>query len=539
MPSRVLPCVLSLCCVLPWLGCRTDPEPPAEGEGEGEGEGRGSLHLRVHVIGDFHGALEPGPTLGGAAYLAAHLAERRQDAEHTLFVAAGDLIGASPLPSALQHDEPSLAVLGAMGLAASALGNHELDEGPAELLRLQHGGCHPDDDCGDAPWPGASFPFLAANVELDDGSLFLPASTLLEVGNARIGIVGAATRTTPSVVVPSGTEGLTFLDEAETIRTEAAALRDAGADAVIAITHVGAGIAVPGCFTGPAADLADAVKDDVDLLVSGHSHITFACVRDGLPVIATGTRGEVLGEVELFFDLDLGTVTQTDPVTYVVDHTLTPDPVIEALVTDAVAEAAVRGDVVVGTLTEDLTRLPSAAGESTLGAVVADSHLAITTELGAQVAFMNAGGLRAELLMAPSGDEAEGEVTYAEAFAVQPFGNVLKTFTVTGAELHTLLEDQFTGGQGIYLVAGISYAWSVSGVDGARVDPLSVFVNDAPLDLEADYRVTANEFLLGTPPFLVARDVQTGVVDVEGFAAWLTVESPVSAPTEPRITTVP
>ncbi|HZX42398.1 MAG TPA: bifunctional metallophosphatase/5'-nucleotidase, partial [Myxococcaceae bacterium] len=182
----------------------------------------GPVHVQLLALNDFHGNLEP-PTgtirlpdgtvpAGGGAWLAAHVARLRSEEPDSLVVGAGDLVGASPLASALTHDEPSIALMDALPLDVSCVGNHEFDEGLEELLRLQRGGCRTDESCKGPAFAGARFTYLAANVFDRTGKTILPATILKPVGGANIGFVGVVLRETPSVVTPSGVAGLTFGD---------------------------------------------------------------------------------------------------------------------------------------------------------------------------------------------------------------------------------------------------------------------------------------------------------------------------------------
>jgi 5'-nucleotidase len=530
--------LLVLTCSLALTNCRgREPiDPPAAGEGEGEGEPTGNRWLRVHVIGDFHGALQQRESGGGAAWLATHLSVRREMAEgETIFVGGGDLIGASPLPSALQHDEPTLEVFDHMGLAASALGSFEMNKGKAELDRLREGGCHPDDTCEDGAWPGTSFPFLAANVTFEDGSPAFDASLIVQAGDVRVGLVGVAWRGTPERILPTATEGLVFGDEIEAIVRESAALRASGAHVVIALTHVPGQWCPLGCDGGDIVPIAEALSGVVDLVVSAQSHVAGVHDVGGVPVVSSGAFGEVLAEVDLLVDFDQEAVFLGPTELVSIEANALPDPAVQAIVDAAVAEAATIGGEVVGSLEGELSAMPNASGESALGDVVTDAQRAATEGAGAQIAFQQNGGLRAPLVMEPWGNEAEGEVTLAELFEVHPFGNLLVTVTMTGAEIEAVLEEQFSSLQGILQVSGLRYSYANVAGDNGHVDPADIWVGDAPLDLEGAYRVTVNEFLLGTDSFAVGDEAVYGVADLDALVAWFQDQSPVSAPMQTRI----
>jgi len=515
------------------------------------------VHVQLLALNDFHGNLEP-PSgtvrlpdgtvpAGGGAWLAAHVAKLRAEDPDTLVVGAGDLIGASPLPSALTHDEPSITVMDALGLDVSSVGNHEFDEGADELLRLQRGGCRADDPQCKAPgFPGAHFTYLAANVFDRSGNTFLPGTALKKVGGATIGFVGVVLRETPSVVTPSGIAGLTFGDEADAVNAAVPKLRQAGADAIVVLIHQG-GAQAPGSppgecrgFTGPLVDIAQRFRG-VDVIISGHTHQAYVCPDlGGALTTSAGAFGRFLTRIELDLDPVQHHVLSRKATQVAVTHDIAPDARAKAIVDRAVADAAPLAGKRVGRLAVGLSRKASEAGESSLGSVVADAHLAVTRKNGAAIAFTNSGGLRADL---PAGD-----VTYAQAFAAQPFGNTLVTFTITLGQLTTVLEQQWLGSRPKILQpsASVSYAWSVSAAPGSRVIPGSLKMDGRPLASDARVRLTVNSFLAaggdGFTVFAEGTDRVVGPPDLEALVEYLrpTLDgAPLAKPTGPRITQSP
>ena len=518
----------------------------------------GPAHVQLLALNDFHGNLEP-PSgtvrlpdgtvpAGGGAWLAAEVARLRGEApDTTLVVGAGDLVGASPLASALTHDEPTISLLDALGLDVSSVGNHEFDEGVDELLRLQRGGCRTDDPGCKAPgFPGARFSYLAANVFDRTGKTILPGTALKKVGGVTIGIVGVVLHETSSVVTPSGVAGLTFGDEADTVNAAVPKLREAGADAIVVLIHQG-GAQAPGSppgecrgFSGPLVDIAQRFRG-VDLIVSGHTHQAYVCPDlGGALATSAGAFGRFLTRIDLEVDPVQHRVLSRRATQVPVTHDIPPDPQAQAIVTRALAAAAPMANRRVGRLAAGLSRSPNDAGESPLGDVVADAHLAAARKSGAAIAFTNAGGLRAEL---PAGD-----VTYAQAFAAQPFGNTLVTLTLTGAQLVTALEQQWSGSRPRVLQpsANVSYAWSASAAPGSRVVPGSLKVDGHALAPDARIRVTVNSFLAaggdGFRVFTEGTDRVEGPNDLEALIDHLrpTLEGPALAkPAGRRITQVP
>lgn len=516
----------------------------------------GPVHLQLIAFNDFHGNLEP-PSgtvrlpdgtvpAGGGAWLAAHVARlRAEEPDATLVVGAGDLIGASPLPSALTHDEPTIALMDVLGLDVSSVGNHEFDEGLDELLRLQRGGCRTDVPCK-APFAGAHFTYLAANVTDRSGKTILPGTLLKKVGGATVGLVGVVLHETPSLVTPSGVAGLTFGDEADAVNAAVPRLREAGADVIVVLIHQG-GAQAPGSppgecrgFKGPLLDIAQRFRG-VDVIVSGHTHQTYVCPDlGGALTVSSGAFGRFVNRIELEVDPAQHRVLSRRATQVPVTHTIAPDPRAQAVVEKAVADAAPLAERHVGRLVTALSRMASAAGESSLGDVVADAQLAVTRRTGAVIAFTNPGGLRADL--------PAGEITYAQVFAAQPFGNTLVTFTLTGAQLTSVLEQQWAGSRPKILQpsANVTYAWSTAAAAGAKVVSGSLKVDGHPLAADARVRVTVNSFLAsggdGFAAFSQGTERVVGIPDVDALVEYLrpTLEgAPLPRPQGPRISQVP
>lgn len=540
--------MLRLSLLLVLAACAGSPPTPQPASGP--------VHLQLLALNDFHGNLEPPAgtvrlpdgtvPAGGGAWLAAHVARLRAEEPDTLVVGAGDLVGASPLASALTHDEPSIALMDALGLDVSSVGNHEFDEGLDELLRLQRGGCRRDEPCKGAGFPGARFTYLAANVVDRTGRTILPATVIKKVGGASVGFIGVVLRETPSVVTPSGVAGLTFGDEAEAVNAAVPKLREAGVDAVVVLIHQG-GAQAPGSppgecrgFSGPLVDIAQRFRG-VDVIVSGHTHQAYVCPElGGALATSAGAYGRLITRIELDLDPATHRVLSRRATQVAVTHDLDPEPHAKAVVDRAVAEAAPLASRRVGRLAVALTRAASSAGESALGDAIADAHLAATRKTGATVAFTNSGGLRADL--------PAGEVSYAQAFAAQPFGNTLVTFTLSGAQLVTALEQQWLGSRPKVLQpsANVAYSWSATAPPGGKVVPGALKVDGRTLAPDAQVRVTVNSFLAaggdGFGVFADGIDRVGGPPDLEALVEYLrpTLEgAPLPKPPGPRMTQVP
>jgi 5'-nucleotidase len=235
-----------------------------------------------------------------------------------------------------------------------------------------------------------------------------------------------------------------------------------------------------------------------------------------------------------------------------VTRDVTPDTRLTALVDKYQTLVAPLANRVIGSITADHTRDPTPAGESALGDVIADAQWAATADPavgGAVVALMNPGGLRADLAYAPSGSEGDGQVTYGEAFTVQPFGNSLVTMTLTGAQLKTVLEQQFQGcgtqnrDRILQVSAGLTYAWSRSAPACGKVDIASIKIKGVAIEPQATYRVTVNSFLAdGGDHFLAFREGTErlgGAQDLDAFEAYFRTHSPVAPGPQNRVTAVP
>ncbi|WP_067181671.1 bifunctional metallophosphatase/5'-nucleotidase [Microtetraspora niveoalba] len=551
------------------------------------------IPIRLLTVNDFHGNLETpsgssgrivdetGVTVqsaGGAAHLATAI-KQNSIKGRTDVVAAGDLIGASPLVSAAFHDEPTVQVLGALGLDVSSVGNHEFDEGLPELLRLQKGGCHPTDGCSPAGrWKGAQFDYIGANVVDDDGRNALPPIAIRVVNGVRIGYIGLVTKTTPSIVTPASVAGLTFQDEVEAGNRAAAWLKRRGVNAMVALVHEGDSVAAnqspDACplTTGVGRTIASKLSADVDLVVMGHSHQAYVCTTtDPAGNTRYFTQGSSFGRVltQIDFQVDRRTkdvirssVTADNKVVAVDGPAnaglaitkYAADPKIESLVAYWKTAVATKANAPVGKITADISNVVPAggSGETALGDVIADAQLAAAKSGGgnADVALMNPGGVRTLLTYAGSAaGEGDGVVTYGEAFAVQPFNNLLQAVTLTGAQLKTVLEQQFTGGPNeqaftkiLQPSSNLTYSYDASAAWGSRISDLKI--GGVPVTDAQPVRVAANNFLISGgdafAEFTKGTDLWTwnGGFDVDAFTAYLTANSPVAPPALNRITKI-
>ena len=548
---------------------------------------------------DFHGNINPptgsaglvtGVPAGGVEYMATTVKKLRARAEEldepSLTVAAGDLVGASPLVSAAFHDEPTIEAMSAMGLSISSVGNHEFDEGTDELLRLQNGGCHPVDGCQDGDgFRGAAFQYLSANVvdKVTRKPLF-PAFEIRRIGGVKVGFVGETLKGTPVIVNPAGVTKVDFLDEATTANYYADVLtKQYGVQALVLLIHQGGSQqttlpAVPdpsGCanFAGDITPIVANLRPEYGIVVSGHTHRFYSCALpnnsgNNSVVTSAGSFGVLVTDLEVTMDKRSGKFAQVSAKNVIVENGVKNpdgtyqqdangnyirnpalvDPVQKRIADKYRTAVAPIANKVVGSITADITPTANAAGESAMGDVIADAQLAYTPSAGAQIAFMNPGGIRAALTFADSsGGEAPGQVTYGEAFTVQPFNNLVTTQTFTGQQIKDVLEQQFAGFGGqastkfLQVSAGFTYTYSSSAPLGQKVSNMAL--NGIPIDLAGSYKLTTNDFLANGGDGFTNLTLGTGRVtapgfDIDALTAYLGANSPVPPGPQNRITKV-
>jgi 2',3'-cyclic-nucleotide 2'-phosphodiesterase (5'-nucleotidase family) len=539
------------------------------------------VDLQLLSLNDYHGYLQspsgtdadlgafetvpvttpatPKTLVGGAEYLAPLLSARRAGADRSLTVAAGDLIGGTPFLSGLFRDEPSVESLEAMGLDVSGVGNHEFDEGVTELLRMQNGGCHPVDGCffPSDPYDGARFPWLAANVvNTATGKTVLPPTWVKSVSGIKVGFIGMTLESTPELVSQAGIVGHTFQDEIVAGNAAAAALKAAGVKAMVVLIHEG-GLQTGdynGCtgVSGPIAAIAAGLSPDIDMIVSGHTHQPYVCTindPDGAArkVTSASSFGRVVTDSTLRLsrttgDVDRESVTSLNRL---VVRTVTKDVHQTAIISKWNTKAAPTANKVVGSIAVDLARAPNRDAESALGNLIADAQLAATVGNGAQIALMNPGGIRADLKRTDiAGGEAVGEITFGESFTVQPFGNLLVTINMTGAQIEQVLEQQAIATRSRpVLILGVSkgfeFSYNLTGAFGDRIDPASIKLDGVVIAPVTTYKVTVNNFLAdggdGFTVFAAGTNRVGGGDDLEAFNRYLTANSPVASPGTTRI----
>ena len=556
---------------------------------------RGAAPVEVKLIAfnDFHGNLQPpkqsidhpapGPEAvrvpaGGAAYLASAIQALRERNANNLVVSAGDMIGASPLVSALFLDEPTIHAMNLIRIDYNAVGNHEFDRGQAELLRMQKGGCEKNtvrQPCAVEPFTGARFGFLAANVVRQDGSTLFPSYAIRTFGKGRrqvkVGIIGMTLKDTPTVVTPAGVAGLSFRDEAETVNALVPKLKAEGADAIVVVVHQGVYSKLGyndqscGAIEGELLPILDRLDPAVDVVTSGHTHHAYVCdygrINPAKPILLTsgGSYGRLVTDIDLTIDPAAGRVVGKRARNIVVQSEAFTGPRGEVPLTDDIpryaAEPAVAALVeryvkaaepiaarAVGRLAGPALKANNEQGESVLGNLVADAQLAATrgaSNGNAQIALMNPGGVRADLVPA-----ADGGISFGQLFAAQPFANMMVVKSLTGRQLRAVLEQQFASGSNTaanpYILSpshNLRFAYDLSKPEGQRIVLLTV--DGRPVRDEAVYRVAMNNFLAGGGDnftvFKEGADATGGVQDVDALEAYVSAAGSLAPPALGRV----
>ncbi len=553
------------------------------------------------------------PPVGGAEYLAAYVARLKAQNPYNVVVGAGDFIGASPLISALFFDEPAIETLNKIGLDFNAVGNHEFDKGSDELKRLQNGGCktvngvqEPNSCKGlgsgsPGTFDGAKFKWLSANVfETATGRTLLPPYGVKSFDGTKVAFIGMTLKGTPGIVTPSGVAGLEFRDEADTVNALVPRLRAQGVEAIVVLLHQGGFQSSPnvGDINGCDGNLTNAdgsesevgkivqrLDNAVDLVISGHTHSAYNCSANTvdvknvngaavstprptglanktgrlIPVTSASAFGRLLTDIDLTIDRKTRDVVAVAATNRLVDRNdaginqaIATDPTVRNIVLGYNGLVSPLAGAVVGTITRALPNTANPAGEMPAGSLIADAQLQATqpaTLGGAVAAFMNPGGVRSPGFVS-SASAYPYNVTYGDAFTVQPFGNSLVTMTLTAQQVKNLLEQQFVGCLGqttqriLQVSNGLTYSWSSGAAPCSKIVDVTLTPTDvavtppaitaAPETLVAGgvvqnpgktYRVTVNNFLAtggdGFTVLLGGVNMLGGAQDIDALIAYL------------------
>lgn len=516
MTFRFTATILSL---LALGGCASIPDDSSQA--------RSTVSVQILALNDFHGNLEVPASpvyysdgkqpsrelLGGVAPLGAMLEQLREGREHTITVAAGDLIGASPFISANFLDEPTIMALSLADLAISSVGNHEFDRGIDELRRMQDGGCArftTRTPCALDRFAGATFEYLAGNVVDEHGESVFPGTALRQFGPIKIGFVGLTLRDTRSLVSSSATSGYRFLDEAETANALARELLAQGADTVVLLIHEGGRVDptqnVSDCpnLSGPIVGILERLDLSISLVVSGHTHQSYACQITSSDtnrwLTSAGRYGAFITDIAMQFDARSGDLLSIAAANVPVDASAGEQADIGQLVARYAAAAQPLAARVVG-IVEPADNVGVSCIDDTAEDLVADAQLAAGRKILAgevDIALVNASGVRTDLAAAE-----DGQLTFGEIFTMQPFGNTLEILELSGEDLGDVLEQQFCGDGGTlsacysFLIpsANFTYEFDPSRPEGHRITRM--ILNGAPIDPARTYKVLVNNFLAG------------------------------------------
>jgi 5'-nucleotidase len=559
---------------------------------------------KIIAFNDFHGTLQsPGtfgvntsvpaadrPAVGGAEFLAAHVAKLKSTNPLNVVVAAGDNIGASPLISALFSDEGTIEALNRVGLEFTSVGNHEFDKGSTELLRLQNGGCKTTNGQTDAssckgatvgtpvPFEGAKFKWLSANViQTSTGKPLLAPYGLKTFNGVQVAFIGMTLKDTPSIVTPTGVAGLEFRDEAQTVNALIPELKAQDVQAVVVLVHeggfqTGSLSDINGCdgsLAGSAiAGIVSKLDNAVDLVVSAHTHIAYNCLLPNasgrmIPVTSASAFGRVLSDIDITIDpatKDITKVVATNRLVARNDPSVVANTAVQQIITAYNTLVSPISNQVIGAITASLPNTSDVACNMPAGLLIADAQLASTKPAnlgGSVIAFMNAGGVRNPgLTFAQTVGEGDGNVTYGEAFTTQPFGNTLVSMTVTAQDIKNVLEQQFAGCRGQLATAtrlmspsaGFKYTWDGSKTCDARVSNVTLRANGATetivdaggtvVNPTKTYRITVNNFMStggdGFTTFINGKNFLGGAQDIDALTAYMAQYKSPNAPYAPN-----
>ncbi|WP_221801757.1 bifunctional metallophosphatase/5'-nucleotidase [Oceanobacter mangrovi] len=531
------------------------------------GQPEQTITVNIAAINDLHGHLEParlpfsystanGKALqqaGGLKALTNTVEALRQQDPDTLFIGAGDLIGASPVISSLWADEPTLLALNRMKLDMAAVGNHELDNGKDEFLRLVNGGCHsrrPDQACQYRDnWSGVNFPYLAANlIDSSSGKPLTAAYVIKQVKGLKIALIGAVLQDLPSVVSARSLQGIQALDEAQTINRQVPELLAQGVDAIIVVIHQGGQTAEafnsPGCsqLRGDILPIVDKLDKHIKVVITGHTHQGYLCKRGDVTITQALAYGQVVTHLQLQINPRRHQVTDVKAANLVVDPTAPTQPAnrlsseMEILLDDLKQRGNARINQPIARLAvAEMNKQANPHGESVLGDLIADAQLAATRSFGAVAALTNYGGIRDSLRLS----RKQQQVNYGQLAAIQPFNNELVVVTLNGSQIDTLLESQWRGDSDefrpLQVSAGFSYQWQAAAPQGQKVDINSIRINGKAIKPEHLYKITVNEYMAGGGSHLTvltqaSQQQPTGLRDLPALIDYIKARDQAGSP---------
>ncbi|ARU60194.1 hypothetical protein CBW65_03325 [Tumebacillus avium] len=463
---------------------------------------------------DFNGDRVNDGWFGRMDYVATYLKNREATNPNTLLIHAGDAVGGSSPVSALFQDEPTIEILENLGFDAGTIGNHELDEGTAEMLRLQNGGDHPN---GTENYDGINFPHVAANVVYKaTGEHVLDPYVIKEVGGEKIGFIGVVTKSAAGMVMPAGIQDIEFTDETAAVNAAVAELKAQGIKAIVVMAHMDA-VQSGTKVTGPAADLANKVDDEVDVIFAAHNHLIVNGVVDNKLIVQAWEYGKAIADVDL--EISPAThdiVAKRGEIVPVAQAGVTPDPAVTEILNKYQNRIAPIINQVVGEAEQQMLGgygVKGLIGDNALGNLIADS---MSFAMDSDFALMNGGGIRDNLQAGP--------ITWGELYNILPFNNVLMKLEVTGADMFKILDAQLSKQYGPdFSVGGFSYTY-----DSETVKTVDIFLPDgSKIDPAKTYTLAVNNFMATStsakykPMGQLGKNPVTGPEDLEALVAFV------------------
>jgi 5'-nucleotidase len=503
-----------------------------------------TANIQVQLLGvnDLHGQLDYKESIdldkdgtketpiGGIQYLASYFKEHEKTNPNTLIVHAGDMVGGSPLISASSQDEPTIEILEAMGFDVGTLGNHEFDEGIAELRRMVNGGQHPK---GTENYDGINFPMVAANVfDKSTGELILKPYHVQEIGGAKIGFIGVTTQETPEMIVQTGNENLQITDEVAAINKYTKELQAQGVQAIVVLAHNPTAQTNNNTSAYDAGAIAEKVDDAVDVIFAAHNHVEVNKVVDGKLLVQAQSYAKAFAEVDLEIDPATGDIVKKEAkVHQVFQNVHAADPTVSAILKKYEEKVQVIKAEVIGEAKAEMAgKYPArgASGDHGIGNLIADGMRAA---MNSDFAMMNGGGVRAAL--------DAGPITFGDLFTIQPFGNTLNKVSLTGAEIRQVLNNQITSRGLDFQISGFKYTWN--GKSNKIVDIM--LPNGTKIDETKEYTVVVNNYMFGNAQYEISKladgKFEQGPEDLEATVAFVkSLQGPIEYKSEGRISEV-
>lgn len=476
--------------------------------------------IQVQLLGvnDFHGQLDKyqnvwGNKAGGAEYLAAYIKKYKQKNKHTLLVHAGDMVGGSPPISSRFQDEPTIEFLNLLSFDVGIPGNHEFDDGVHEMKRLLYGGFHKRT----GSFPGSETFYISANViDKQSGTPLLPPYVIKRINGIDIGFIGVVTTETNQFVLPENRQEVEIIDEVKAINKTVNLLKKKGVKSIVVLAHVSAKSDWAG--RNPDEELVKMtpkLDDEVDVIFGGHSHQHANTIIDGKLIVQSYSYGKAFSQVNLSIDPYTKDIMKKDAnIILTLHHKMKPDQETIELLTKYKERIRSYEKAVAGNTPKDITRKKEKNGESPLAQMVAQSGLAA---MDADIAFVHHGGIRSNL--------QKGNITMEDLYTVLPFNHRFVKVTLTGTQIHTLLEQQWTEEKENLLQAiGLTYTRDKNAPIGSRVLALKDMYGHE-LAPDKEYTVVTSDYLAsggdGFTAFQQGKLIESGPLIVNALVHYI------------------